>query len=140
MSLRAIKIRTKRMKFYEVVFHIYSNDIQLLENKICLTDNCSMLLKCYWNSQNKHLSISVNTIVANNKISLGQSLLEQTDRKTGNEVVGEGQEKNKEHNKDISAEADGGPCSLVCARLTLRSSPHWHQRKCLGAHVLECMR
>ena len=34
----------------------------------------------------------------------------------------------------ISAGADGGPRSRVCARLTLRSAPHRHQRIFL-AHV-----
>ena len=31
--------------------------------------------------------------------------------------------------KQISAGADGGPRSRVCARLTLRSAPHRHQQK-----------
>ena len=37
----------------------------------------------------------------------------------------------------ISAGADGGPCSQVCACLTLRSAPHRHQRKFFGKLVLE---
>ena len=35
----------------------------------------------------------------------------------------------------ISAGADRGSCSQVRACLTLRSAPHWHQRKFFGAHV-----
>ena len=32
----------------------------------------------------------------------------------------------KEEEKEISASADGGPRSRVCARETLRSAPHRH--------------
>ena len=28
---------------------------------------------------------------------------------------------------------DGGTCSLVCPRLTLRSAPHWHQHNFFGS-------
>ena len=35
----------------------------------------------------------------------------------------------------ISAHADGGPRSQVCARETLRSAPHRDERKFFGAHV-----
>ena len=35
----------------------------------------------------------------------------------------------------ISASADGGPRSRVCARWTLRLAPHRHERKFFGAHV-----
>ena len=35
----------------------------------------------------------------------------------------------------ISAHTDGGPRSRVCARETLRSAPHRHERKFFGAHV-----
>ena len=34
----------------------------------------------------------------------------------------------------ISAHADGGPRSRVCARETLRSAPHRHERKLSGTH------
>ena len=35
----------------------------------------------------------------------------------------------------ISTGADGGPRSRFCARLTLRSAPHRHQRNFFGASV-----
>ena len=35
----------------------------------------------------------------------------------------------------MSASADGGPRSRVCARETLYSAPHRHLRKFFGAHV-----
>ena len=35
----------------------------------------------------------------------------------------------------ISANADGGPRSRVCARETLRLAPHRRERKFSGAHV-----
>jgi hypothetical protein len=34
-----------------------------------------------------------------------------------------------------SAQADGGPHSRVCTRETLRSGPHWRERKFSGAQV-----
>ena len=36
---------------------------------------------------------------------------------------------------DNSAHADGGPRSRVCARETLRSDPHRHERKFSGTRV-----
>ena len=42
---------------------------------------------------------------------------------------------NNKKKKKISASADGGPRSRVCARLTVRSSPHRHERKLSGTRV-----
>ena len=36
---------------------------------------------------------------------------------------------------EYSAHADGDSCSRVCARVTLRSAPHQHERKFVGACV-----
>ena len=44
-------------------------------------------------------------------------------------------DKAAEKEKEISARADGGPRSRVCARETLRSAPHLNERKFSGAHV-----
>jgi hypothetical protein len=41
----------------------------------------------------------------------------------------------KQQHTDNSASAVGGPPSRVCARETLRSAPHRHWRKFVGAHV-----
>jgi hypothetical protein len=40
-----------------------------------------------------------------------------------------------ESDQKISAHADGGPRSRVCARETLRSAPHRRERKFSGARV-----
>ena len=40
-----------------------------------------------------------------------------------------------DNNNNISAAADGGLRSLVCARLTLRSAPHRLQRKFIDGRV-----
>ena len=44
-------------------------------------------------------------------------------------------EKKEEVERKISAHADGGPRSRVCARETLRSAPHRRERKFSGARV-----
>jgi hypothetical protein len=47
----------------------------------------------------------------------------------------QGQRTHSARTNKISASADGGPRSRVCARETLRSAPHRRERKFSGAHV-----
>ena len=47
-------------------------------------------------------------------------------------------DKHKQFTSQNSAGANGGPCSWVCARLTLWSGPDQHQRNFFGKHVRNC--
>ena len=57
----------------------------------------------------------------------------------GNLVTYLGQPLNEGLNRQLielnSAHADGGPRSRICARYTLHSAPHRHERKFSGARV-----